>query len=99
EALPLGNGRLGAMVWGDPRRATFSLNESTLWSGGPETDRPHRTARAEAADALARSRTLFESGAVPEAQQQIERLGAAWSQAYLPVGELSLQLEGGKDAD
>ena len=94
EALPLGNGRLGAMVWGDPHRATFSLNESTLWSGGPETDLPHRTARREASDALARSRTLFESGAVPEAQQEIERLGASWSQAYLPVGDLRVQLEG-----
>ena len=27
EALPLGNGRLGAMAWGDPGRARFSLNE------------------------------------------------------------------------
>src|SRR5690606_4964907 len=62
EALPLGNGRLGAMVWGDPRRATFSLNESTLWSGGPGTDREHRTPRAEASDALTRCRTLFENG-------------------------------------
>ncbi|MGO1481160.1 MAG: glycosyl hydrolase family 95 catalytic domain-containing protein, partial [Brachybacterium sp.] len=94
EALPLGNGRLGAMVWGDPHRATFSLNESTLWSGGPETDLPHRTARREASAALARSRTLFENGAVPEAQQEIEHLGASWSQAYLPVGDLSVQLEG-----
>ena len=30
EALPLGNGRLGAMAWGDPARARFGLNESTL---------------------------------------------------------------------
>ena len=74
EALPLGNGRLGAMAWGDPRRATFSLNESTLWSGGPETDRAHRTARAEASDALTRSRTLFENGAAPEPPQARRRL-------------------------
>ena len=34
EALPLGNGRLGAMVYGSVRRH-LSLNEQTLWSGGP----------------------------------------------------------------
>lgn len=94
EALPLGNGRLGAMAWGDPHRAMFSLNESTLWSGGPETDLPHRTDRHEAAAAIARSRSLFENGSVLEAQREIERLGAAWSQAYLPVGDLSVLLEG-----
>ncbi|GAA4518686.1 glycoside hydrolase N-terminal domain-containing protein [Brachybacterium paraconglomeratum] len=94
EALPLGNGRLGAMIWGDPRAARFSLNESTLWSGGPQTDAPHRTSRREAGAALTRSRTLFENGDIPAAQQEIERLGASWSQAYLPVGDLSVRLEG-----
>ena len=94
EALPLGNGRLGAMLWGDPRAARFSLNESTLWSGGPQTDVPHRTGRREAGAALARSRTLFENGDVPAAQREIERLGASWSQAYLPVGDLFVRLEG-----
>ncbi|WP_299302908.1 glycosyl hydrolase family 95 catalytic domain-containing protein [uncultured Brachybacterium sp.] len=94
EALPLGNGRLGAMLWGDPRAVRFSLNESTLWSGGPQTDVPHRTGRREAGAALARSRTLFENGDVPAAQREIERLGASWSQAYLPVGDLFVRLEG-----
>ncbi|WP_422115831.1 glycosyl hydrolase family 95 catalytic domain-containing protein [Brachybacterium sp. UNK5269] len=91
EALPLGNGRLGAMVWGDPARARFSLNESTLWSGSPAAADPHRTGRRDASEALARSRRLFEAGSVPEAQAEIERLGAAWSQAYLPVGDLVLR--------
>ena len=35
EALPIGNGRLGAMVFGDARRERLALNEDTLWSGGP----------------------------------------------------------------
>ncbi|MGP9746598.1 glycosyl hydrolase family 95 catalytic domain-containing protein [Brachybacterium sp. AOP29-B2-41] len=94
EALPLGNGRLGAMIWGDPDAARFSLNESTLWSGGPQTDAPHRTGRREAGAALARSRALFENGDVPAAQQEIEHLGASWSQAYLPVGDLCVRFEG-----
>ncbi|WP_169928766.1 glycosyl hydrolase family 95 catalytic domain-containing protein [Brachybacterium ginsengisoli] len=101
EALPLGNGRLGAMVWGDASCARFSLNESTLWSGMPGVDAPHRTPRREAAAALARSRALFEDGEIAEAQKEIERLGAAWSQAYLPVGDLTVRLDGAaaEDAD
>ena len=35
EALPLGNGHLGAMVFGGVTNEVISLNESTLWSGGP----------------------------------------------------------------
>ena len=35
EALPLGNGRLGAMVFGGPASERIMLNESTLWTGGP----------------------------------------------------------------
>src|SRR5674476_513836 len=35
EALPIGNGRLGAMVYGDPANDQIQLNEGTFWSGGP----------------------------------------------------------------
>src|SRR6476620_9523570 len=35
EALPVGNGRLGAMVFGKVNEELIQLNESTLWSGGP----------------------------------------------------------------
>src|SRR5450631_3427422 len=35
EALPVGNGRLGAMVFGGVKEELIQLNESSLWSGGP----------------------------------------------------------------
>ena len=35
EALPVGNGRLGAMVFGVPEREQLQLNEQTIWTGGP----------------------------------------------------------------
>src|SRR5271165_5147864 len=35
EALPVGNGRLGAMVFGDASCEHLQLNEASLWSGGP----------------------------------------------------------------
>jgi alpha-L-fucosidase 2 len=38
EALPLGNGRLGAMVYGDPAKERVVLNDITVWSGGPQSN-------------------------------------------------------------
>jgi len=38
EALPLGNGRLGAMVFGRTLDERIALNEQTLWTGGPLFD-------------------------------------------------------------
>lgn len=38
EALPLGNGRLGAMVFGKPAHENIQLNENTLWAGGPHSN-------------------------------------------------------------
>ena len=41
HAFPLGNGRMGAMVFGTVNRERIQLNEETLWMGGPrETDNP-----------------------------------------------------------
>ena len=37
EALPLGNGRLGAMVWSGIGQEKISLNEDSLWSGYPRS--------------------------------------------------------------
>ena len=43
EGLPIGNGRLGAVVYGDPLHETVQLNEETLWSGhyDPYADNPN----------------------------------------------------------
>ena len=35
EALPIGNGRMGAMVYGRPEAELLQLNEDSVWSGGP----------------------------------------------------------------
>ena len=42
EALPIGNGRLGAMVFGDPKVEHLRVNEETIWTG-----KPHDYARKE----------------------------------------------------
>ena len=38
EALPIGNGRIGGMVFADPENDLIYLNEETMWSGGPDKD-------------------------------------------------------------
>lgn len=40
EALPVGNGRLGAMIFGRVNDERIQLNEATLWSGGPVNPNP-----------------------------------------------------------
>ena len=53
EALPIGNGRLGAMVFGGVERERLQLNEDTLWAGGPYDPDNHQRPRRVAGSAPA----------------------------------------------
>ena len=90
EAVPIGNGRLGGMVFGGTAVERFALDESSLWSGqpNPEQDRPFGRARL---DSL---RQLFFDGKIKEAND------IAWNQlagnqtsfgTHLPAGEISFR--------
>ena len=64
QALPLGNGRVGGMVFGGVAQERVALNEDSLWSGGPqEADNP------EALEALPEIRRLLFAGKVEEAER------------------------------
>lgn len=100
EALPLGNGRLGAMVFGGlsidgvPNGGErISLNESSVWAGGPRSyDNP------EALDNLAEIRRLIFSGKYREAHSltQNKFMGKPIGQApYQCLGELLLRVDHG----
>jgi alpha-L-fucosidase 2 len=66
EALPLGNGRLGAMVFGGVGQERLQLNEDTLWAGAPYTpDNPAALA------ALPAVRELLAQGKYTEATEQV----------------------------
>lgn len=68
EALPIGNGRLGAMIFGGALSEWLQLNEDSLWSGAPEdADNP------EAFEALPEIRRLLFAGKYGEAQQLANR--------------------------
>ena len=89
EALPLGNGRLGAMVWSGVGQEKLSLNEDTLWSGYP---RSHDVPGA--AEHYVQARKLAMEKKYVEAQELIEReLLSKYTQSYLPAGELILDME------
>jgi alpha-L-fucosidase 2 len=84
EALPLGNGRLGAMTWGGPRRERVDLNIDTLWSGGPRTARPEGSAAVLAALRAA----VLERRAYAEADALALRLQGSFNESYQPLGYL-----------
>ena len=93
EALPVGNGRLGAMVFGGTQSELIRLNEDTVWTGGPYD--PHGSGAG--AKALPEIRRLvFESkGKEAETLFEKEMMAKVWDQAqYQPLGDLALSFIG-----
>lgn len=89
QALPLGNGRLGALVYGGVRQEQIKLNEDTLWSGGPRD-----TAVADGGRTLAEIRRLIlEEDDLPAAEELTKRLQGPFTQSYQPLGDLWLTME------
>ncbi|MET7284064.1 glycoside hydrolase family 95 protein [Kribbella sp. NPDC005582] len=91
EALPLGNGRIGVMCFGRPGTERLALNDETLWSGSPETQRllsvPQGAVGSEAVQAV---REAVAAGDVRRAEELATGFQAGHSQAYLPLGDLLL---------
>jgi len=69
EALPLGNGRIGAMVFGGAEDERLQINESTLWGGGP-----HDYTNSEAFSHLDEVRRLIFAGKLEDAEKLSETL-------------------------
>lgn len=96
EALPIGNGRLGAMVFGGVERERFQLNEDTLSAGGP-----YNQISPEGRDALPEIRRLIAAGRYAEAQALADEkfMSRPIVQApYQTVGDLFISLPGGENA-
>lgn len=92
EALPVGNGRLGAMVFGGIEREWLQLNENTFWSGGP-----YDPANPDALSALPEARRLIFAGKYAEARDLIgaRMMGKPLRQmSYQPIGDLVLEFTG-----
>jgi len=78
EALPLGNGRLGAMVFGDPYSEKITINEDTLWAGSPDTQKRHHSM-----EEVREIRQLVAEGTLEEI-----------SEKYITVNSLELRVRG-----
>ncbi len=92
EALPVGNGRMGAMVFGGAARERIQFNESTIWTGGP-----HSYARAGASRHLGEIRSLLFAGKQREAESlaQVQFMSAPLRQrTYQAFGDLTLTFAG-----
>src|SRR4051812_43930397 len=88
RALPVGNGRLGAMIFGGVVHERLQLNEDTLWAGGP-----YNPVNPEAKDALPDVRRLLAAGQYTDAAKLASQKVMAKPLAQMPyqtLGDLTL---------
>ena len=92
DALPIGNGRLGAMIFGGVPEERIQFNEDTLWKG-----QPHDYVRTGARDHLAEIRQLLFDGKIKEAEDLTRKMflsDPVRQKAYQPFGDLRLHFTG-----
>jgi len=92
NALPIGNGRLGAMVYGNVDTEIVQLNEHTVWSGSP-----NRNDNPLALDSLTLIRQLILDGKRKEAERVVNNsiiTKKSHGQKFEPVGSLQLAFDG-----
>ncbi|MCI2048550.1 MAG: glycoside hydrolase family 95 protein [Lachnospiraceae bacterium] len=86
EALPLGNGIMGAMIYSDPVNEKIMLNNETLWSGFPRDYHNN-----EAYSNLTKVRGLILEGKEKEAQNIMEaHMQGRFNESFLPMGEITI---------
>ena len=98
EALPVGNGRLGAMVYGDPVHEHLSLNDITLWTGEPDkgTDHPDIAKlglSGDGTEALKAIREALDKENYAAAEQLQRGLQGHFSESYMPLGTLRIDYD------
>ncbi|WP_316799759.1 glycoside hydrolase family 95 protein [Pedobacter frigidisoli] len=86
EALPLGNGRLGAMVFGRVDSELIQLNEETLWTGGPAELNPN----PQAPQYLSDIRNMLFKGDNGSAVKLMRKMQGPNTNMYQPLANLSL---------
>jgi alpha-L-fucosidase 2 len=92
EALPIGNGRLGAMIFGGAHEDLIQLNEATLWSGGPVDD----NVNPKAYEFLAPARAALRRGEYGRAADLVRHMQGPYTQTYLPLGDVVIQQNAGQ---
>jgi alpha-L-fucosidase 2 len=101
EAAPVGNGRLGAMVFGGVRRSRLQINDSTVWSGkpdGPATALAEVLASGAGPERLAEVRQAIREEDHRRAEALLMSFEGRYSQEYLPFADLWMSLADGDGA-
>jgi alpha-L-fucosidase 2 len=91
DALPTGNGRLGAMVFGGVAEERLQLNEDTLWSGAGPKDWNNPDAKNHLAQVR---RLVLEAKDYVAADAECRKMQGPYNESYQPLGNLRLKLEG-----
>jgi len=87
EALPIGNGRLGAMVFGGVDNELIQLNEATLWSGGPVK----KNINPDAFKNLEIIRKSLRNEDYAQAYEDTKNMQGVYSESYMPLGDLQIK--------
>ncbi|HVZ96461.1 MAG TPA: glycoside hydrolase family 95 protein [Chitinophagaceae bacterium] len=87
EALPVGNGRLGAMVFGGVQKELLQLNEATLWTGGPVA----HNINPEAKKYLPLVREALFKNEYDSAAVLTKKMQGLYSESYLPMADLTIE--------
>ncbi|MBM0257762.1 glycoside hydrolase N-terminal domain-containing protein [Micromonospora sp. 4G55] len=101
EATPLGNGRIGAMVFGGAQ-ARIQVNDATIWSGrpdGPADALADLVARGAGPERLAEIRSAIDAGDLRRAEALLMGFEGPYSQEFLPFVDLELETRGAAVAE
>jgi len=87
EALPIGNGSLGAMIFGRPGEELIQLNEQTLWTGGPANLNPNPTAFKY----LQPARDAILKDSINDAVKLLKKIQGPDTEMYQPLGDIIIK--------
>jgi alpha-L-fucosidase 2 len=88
EALPVGNGKVGAMIFGGVREDLIQLNETTLWSGGPVKSNVNPGASSYLP---AVRKALLEDNDLTRADSLLKKMQGNFTESFLPMGDLLIK--------
>lgn len=93
-ALPIGNGRLGGLVFGGVNEEIIKINEETLWSGEPKD-----SFNPQWSEYLPKVRKAIFEGRYEEADQFARKMQGPFNESYMPLGNLRFHFHHGENVE
>src|SRR5690606_33560650 len=98
DGLPIGNGRLGAMLLGRPGHDRWQINDDTCWSGHPGSTSGVQATDEPSPPVIERVRELILAGDLTGADAELRKVQYGHSQAYQPLADLEVVVGGADHA-